>query len=67
MREGPPGEPLDLAPPIVPHLGPKLNSERIPWGPGSQEPCLMCPKGCNEDIDDNGDEDQGGGSIVELV
>lgn len=27
----------------------------------------MCPEGCNEDVDDHSDEDQGRGSVVELV
>lgn len=27
----------------------------------------MSPKGCNEDVDDDRDEDQGGGRVVELV
>lgn len=27
----------------------------------------MCPEGCNENIDDHGEEDQDGGHVVELV
>lgn len=35
--------------------------------PGRVEACLLHPKGCDEDVDDDCDEDESCGSIVEYI
>lgn len=35
--------------------------------PGRVEACLLHPKGCDEDVDDDCDEDESRGSIVEYI
>lgn len=61
-------EPLDLRPSgPPPHLGPRQGLNRIAGGPGSRGACLVCPESGDKNVDDHSSEDQGRGSIVELI